>query len=66
MATPNVAALEDILPGVGNLYLYQINRVRLLLAAFSFGGADGPSGSISSVREPRPDGYASKVLNEPP
>ena len=40
MATTDLAVLEDILPGVGDLYLYQINRVRTLQPVFSFGGAD--------------------------
>ena len=31
MASTDPAVLEDILPGVGDLYLYQINRVRALL-----------------------------------
>ena len=40
MVTTDLAVLEDVLPGVGDLYLYQINRVRTPLPVFSIGGAD--------------------------
>ena len=40
MVTTDLAVLEDVLPGVGDLYLYQINRVRTPLPVFSFGSAD--------------------------
>ena len=34
MAAADLSVLEDILPGVGDLYLYQINRVRTPLSGF--------------------------------
>ena len=36
METSDLTAIEEILPGVGDLLLYQINRVRVLLPNLAF------------------------------